>query len=63
MRAAANILDSLILNNIMVTIQVGYGDWGQPIHIRHLGSNEPVSSPELARDYRRGRPGALACSN
>src|SRR5450830_443636 len=27
MQAAANILDSLIFNNITVTIQVGYGDW------------------------------------
>ena len=27
MQAAANILESLILNNITVTIQVGYGDW------------------------------------
>jgi hypothetical protein len=27
MQAAANILDSLILNNITVTIRVGYGDW------------------------------------
>ena len=27
MQAAANILDSLIRNNITITIQVGYGDW------------------------------------
>ena len=27
MQAAANILDSVILNNITVTILVGYGDW------------------------------------
>src|SRR6266568_1262430 len=27
MQAAANILDSLIQDNITVTIQVGYGDW------------------------------------
>jgi VCBS repeat-containing protein len=27
MQTAANILDSLILNNITVTIRVGYGDW------------------------------------
>ncbi len=27
MQAAANILDSVITNNISVTIRVGYGDW------------------------------------
>src|SRR5258708_13133239 len=33
MQAAANILDSLILNNITVTIRVGYGDWNNQFSV------------------------------
>jgi glucose/arabinose dehydrogenase len=33
MQAAANIFDSLILNNITVTIRVGYGDWNNQFSV------------------------------
>jgi hypothetical protein len=33
MQAAANILDSLIFNNITVTIRVGYGDWNNQFSV------------------------------